>query len=85
MMIKPDRTPMEFQEVLTALETLQTLTILPLTVLRFHSTRRMEQDLKGEILPMVLEIGLRTAEADQAWSLFISYATREHAESWRCR
>ena len=76
---------MEFQEVLTALETLLTLTILPLTVLRFHSTRRMEQDLKGEILPMVLEIGLRTAEADQAWSLFISYATREHAESWRCR
>ena len=70
MMIKTDRAPMEFQEVLTALETLLTLTILPLTVLRFHSTRRMEQDLKGEILPMVLEIGLRTAEADQAWSLF---------------
>eukprot|EP00439_Symbiodinium_sp_Y106_P039462 s1676_g4.t2 len=50
MMIKTDRAPMEFQEVLTALETLQTLTILPLTVLRFHSTRRMEQDLKGETL-----------------------------------
>ena len=49
-MIKTDRAPMEFQEVLTALETLQTLTILPLTVLRFHSTRRMEQDLKGETL-----------------------------------
>ena len=86
MMIKTDRAPMEFQEVLTALETLQTLTILPLTVLRFHSTRRMEQDLKGETLANgSWRLGCGRRKRIRHGPSSVSYATREHAESWRCR
>ncbi|CAE7764519.1 unnamed protein product [Symbiodinium sp. CCMP2592] len=70
MEIKPDREPMELEEVMECLKDLKGLIILPMTVIRFHATRRLSQDLKGEILPMVLEIGLRTREADQAWQMF---------------
>ncbi|CAE7742200.1 unnamed protein product [Symbiodinium sp. CCMP2456] len=70
MEIKTDREPMELSDVREHLKDLQGLIILPMTVIRFHATRRHSQDLKGEILPMVLEIGLRTREADQAWQMF---------------
>ncbi|CAE7239329.1 unnamed protein product [Symbiodinium sp. CCMP2456] len=68
--IKPDRDPMEVAEVKIMLKELTSLVLLPLTVLRFHATRKLEQDLQGDILPMVLEIGMRTPEADQAWKYF---------------
>lgn len=68
--IKPDREPMEVAEVKTTLKELSSLVLLPLTVLRFHATRKLEKDLQGDILPMVLEIGMRTPDADRAWKHF---------------
>ena len=44
--------------------------LLPLTVQRFHSTRKMVRDHGGSVLPMMLQLGMRTREAQVAWGHF---------------
>ena len=67
--IKPDREPMELKTVLEILKELKDLVLLPNTTLRFHAARKLTSQPKGEIVPMMLEIGVRTREADRAWEL----------------
>ena len=67
--IKPDREPMELKTVLETIKELKDLVLLPNTTLRFHAARKLTSQPKGEIVPMMLEIGVRTREADRAWEL----------------
>ncbi|CAE7680914.1 unnamed protein product, partial [Symbiodinium microadriaticum] len=67
--IKPDREPMELKTVLEIIKELQDLVLLPITTLRFHAARKLTSQPEGDIVPMMLEIGVRTREADRAWEL----------------
>ena len=58
--IRPDKEPMTLEQAKTLLTELQTLILLPLTVQRFHSTRKMVRDHGGAVLPMMLQLGMRT-------------------------
>ena len=71
MEVKKDREPMEYAEVMKLLVELQDLVLLPLSTQRFHAARKsaMTPGYKGEIVPMMLEVGLRTPEADRTWSI----------------
>ena len=44
------------------------MVLIPLVVMRFDSTRKLVKEHKGEILPMMLQIGNRTPEAQLTWS-----------------
>ena len=68
--IRPDKEPMTLEQAKTLLTELQTLILLPLTVQRFHSTRKMVRDHGGAVLPMMLQLGMRTKEAQVAWGHF---------------
>ena len=74
--IKPDREPMELKTVLETIKELQDLVLLPNTTLRFHAARRLTSQPKGDIVPMMLEIGVRTREADRAWELLARLCQR---------
>ena len=71
MEVKKDREPMEYAEVMKLLVELQDLVLLPLSTQRFHAARKsaMTPSYKGEIVPMMLEVGLRTPEADRTWNI----------------
>ena len=68
--IRPDKEPMTLEQAKTLLAELQALILLPLTVQRFHSTRKMVRDHGGAVLPMMLQLGMRTKEAQVAWGHF---------------
>ena len=67
LMIKEDREPMDFDEVRRIIKELGDLALLPLTILRFHPLRKLVEEYQGDILPMTLQLGLRTPEADRCW------------------
>ncbi|OLP75588.1 hypothetical protein AK812_SmicGene44593 [Symbiodinium microadriaticum] len=67
LMIKEDREPMDFDEVRRIIKELGDLALLPLTILRFHPLRKLVEECQGDILPMTLQLGLRTPEADRCW------------------
>ncbi|CAE7592845.1 unnamed protein product [Symbiodinium necroappetens] len=71
MEVKKDREPMEYADVMKLLVELQDLALLPLSTQRFHAARKsaMTPSYKGEIVPMMLEVGLRTPEADRTWNI----------------
>ena len=50
-------------QAVTILEELQMLIMLPFTVQRFHA---MVQDHSSDVLPMMLQLGMRTKEAQAA-------------------
>ena len=53
---------------MSIIQELQTLVLLPLVVMRFHSTRKLVKEHKGDVLPMMLQLGHRTPEAQRAWT-----------------
>ena len=65
--IKTDRDPLELKAALESIKELQVL--LPCTTLHFHAARKLSSQIRGEIVPMMLEVGMRTPEADRAWNL----------------
>eukprot|EP00439_Symbiodinium_sp_Y106_P082565 s202_g22.t1 len=68
MEVKMDREPLELDEVKKMIKEVGRLALLPLTLLRFHPMRKLtDETLAGDVLPMALQVGLRTAEADQCW------------------
>ncbi|CAE7351058.1 unnamed protein product [Symbiodinium microadriaticum] len=67
LVIKEDREPMDFDEVRRIIKELGDLALLPLTILRFHPLRKLVEEYQGDILPMTLQLGLRTPEADRCW------------------
>ncbi|CAE7375731.1 unnamed protein product [Symbiodinium necroappetens] len=68
LQIKKDRDPMTLSQVLEALKAMQLLAIQPLVVLRFHATRELCQEMKSEVVPLMLQVGSRTAECHQMWN-----------------
>ena len=40
----------------------------PLVISRYHATRKLAQEYQGDTLTMLLEVGLRTKEANEVWS-----------------
>ncbi|CAE7419959.1 unnamed protein product [Symbiodinium sp. KB8] len=68
LQIKTDRDPMTLSQVLEALKAMQLLAIQPLVVLRFHATRELCQEMKSEVVPLMLQVGSRTAECHQMWN-----------------
>ena len=66
--IKKDKEALPMAEATRILKDLQRLVLIPLVVMRFHSTRKLVKEHKGEILPMMLQIGYRTPEAQLAWN-----------------
>ena len=68
--IKKDRDPMTLSQVLELLKQMQILILQPLAVLRFHTTRELVQNMQSEVVPLMLQIGSRTAECHQLWNAF---------------
>ena len=68
LQVKRDRDPMTLTQVLELLKTMQHLVIQPMTVMRFHATRELCQEMKSEVMPLLLQIGSRTAEGHQLWN-----------------
>ena len=66
--IKRDRDPMTLSQVLELLKEMQVLVIQPMTIMRFHATRELCQEMKAEVVPLMLEVGSRTAECHQLWN-----------------
>ena len=56
-------------------------------IMRFHATRKLNWNVSGEVVPMMLELGIRTQEAHKLWEGFgrlsHSGATRVVATSLR--
>ncbi|CAE7342463.1 unnamed protein product [Symbiodinium microadriaticum] len=55
---------------LMLLKQMQTLILQPLAVLRFHTTRELVQNMQSDVVPLMLQIGSRTAECHQLWNGF---------------
>ncbi|CAE7380059.1 unnamed protein product, partial [Symbiodinium microadriaticum] len=51
LQVKRDRDPMTLTQVLELLKTMQHLVIQPMTVMRFHATRELCQEMKSEVVP----------------------------------
>ena len=68
LQIRKDREPLPFEEAVGIIQELQKLVLLPLVVMRFHSTRKLVKEHKGDVLPMMLQLGHRTPEAQRAWA-----------------
>ncbi|CAE7738604.1 unnamed protein product [Symbiodinium sp. CCMP2592] len=60
LQIKKDKEALPMSEALRILKGLQQrLVLIPLVVMRFHSTRKLVKEHKGEILPMMFQIDYR--------------------------
>jgi len=85
--VKRDRDPMTLSQVLELLKQMQVLVLQPLAILRFHTTRELVQNMQSDVVPLMLQIGSRTAECHQLWNAFYrlshSGATRVVATSLR--
>ncbi|CAE7553320.1 unnamed protein product [Symbiodinium sp. CCMP2592] len=66
--VRTDKEPMTLDQAAKLLQELQALILLPHTVLRFHSTRKMVRDHGGQILPMMLQLGMFIASATAAFA-----------------
>ena len=70
MQIKKDRDPMTLTQVLELLRQMPVLVLQPLAILRFHTTRELVQNMQSDVVPLMLQIGSRTAECHQLWNAF---------------
>ena len=59
--------PLRIQEIREALQEILTACVEPLVVARFHATRKLAQEYTSQNLTMMLEIGLRTEQANLVW------------------
>jgi len=67
MEVKKDRDSLGWDEACRMIREIGELALLPLTVLRFHPLRKLVEQYEGDILPMSLQLGLRTPESDRCW------------------
>lgn len=61
--------PLSMEDVLKALDRLLVLSAGTLVISRFHGMRKLSEEYTSPTLGMFLEIGMRTSEAQEAWSL----------------
>ncbi|CAE7872269.1 unnamed protein product, partial [Symbiodinium necroappetens] len=59
--------PLGVQEIREALQEILAACVEPLVVARFHATRKLAQEYTSQNLTMMLEIGLRTEQANLVW------------------
>ncbi|CAE7365546.1 unnamed protein product [Symbiodinium sp. KB8] len=59
--------PLGIQEIREALQEILAACIEPLVIARFHATRKLAQEYTSQNLTMMLEIGLRTEQANLVW------------------
>ncbi|CAE7337701.1 hypothetical protein AK812_SmicGene26382 [Symbiodinium microadriaticum] len=66
---------------------METMVLASHGIMRFHATRKLNWNVSGEVVPMMLELGIRTQEAHKLWEGFgrlsHSGATRVVATSLR--
>ena len=77
MKVKKDREPMRL-EMLTRM---QALALQPLAVMRFHAIHKLGWQMSSEVVPMMLEIGGRTPEANRLWE---DFGRLSHSGATRC-
>ncbi|CAE7384181.1 unnamed protein product [Symbiodinium natans] len=66
-LVKKDREPLALTELRRDIATMQANLAHPRVVNRFHAMRKLTEDLSGDVLPMHLEIGLRSQVAHQVF------------------
>ena len=70
--VDPDGVPLPTEEVTKGLMDLIVLAKTPLVINRFHATRPLAQEYESQVLPMMLDVGLRLKEADKMWEILRS-------------
>ncbi|OLP80660.1 hypothetical protein AK812_SmicGene38899 [Symbiodinium microadriaticum] len=60
--------PMKATEAVKTLQMILQRCTTPLVISRYHATRKLAQEYQGDTLTMLLEVGLRTKEANEVWS-----------------
>ncbi|CAE7942990.1 eff [Symbiodinium necroappetens] len=69
-LIRDDKVePLNVTEIKEALQNLLVLSSKDRVINRFHGMRKLSEEYKAPSLGMFLEIGVRTAEASEAWQL----------------
>ena len=81
MKIKRDREPMRPDQVLEMLTRMQALALQPLAVMRFHAIHKLSWQMSSEVVPMMLEIGGRTPDANRLWE---DFGRLSHSAATRC-
>ena len=81
MKIKSDREPMRPEQVLEMLTRMQALALQPLSVMRFHAIHKLSWQMSSEVVPMMLEVGGRTPEANRLWE---DFGRLSHSAATRC-
>ncbi|CAE7948731.1 unnamed protein product [Symbiodinium sp. KB8] len=81
MKVKKDREPMRPEQVLEMLTRMQALALQPLAVMRFHAIHKLGWQMSSEVVPMMLEIGGRTQEANRLWE---DFGRLSHSGATRC-
>ena len=76
---KDDREPIPTKAVQEDLAILQRLILQPRVVGRFHAQRKLTPDMQGEVVPFVLEVGLRTQASHEVYALLDKYC---HQAIW---
>ncbi|CAE7448983.1 unnamed protein product [Symbiodinium natans] len=76
---KDDRESIPTKAVLEDIATLQRLILQPRVVGRFHAQRKLAPDMQGEVVPFVLEIGLRNQASHAVYFLLDKYC---HQAIW---
>ncbi|CAE7458415.1 unnamed protein product [Symbiodinium natans] len=76
---KDDRESIPTKTVLEDIATLQRLILQPRVVGRFHAQRKLAPDMQGEVVPFVLEIGLRNQASHEVYFLLDKYC---HQAIW---
>ena len=67
--INPMGNSLDPKKALSMVKELVILCKADLVVNRFHATRPITQEIESSVLPMMLDVGLRSQEADKAWLL----------------
>ena len=70
MKIKTDREPMTPDQILELIRQMEAMILAPHGIMRFHATRKLNWNVSGEVVPMMLELGIRTQEAHKLWEGF---------------
>ena len=81
MKVKKDREPMRPEQVMEMLTRMQALALQPLAVMRFHAIHKLGWQMSSEVVPMMLEIGGRTPEANRLWE---DFGRLSHSGATRC-
>ena len=64
----PSIPSMKAKEAITTLQMILQGCTAPFAISRYHATRKLAQEYQGDTLTMLLEVGVRTREANEIWN-----------------